>query len=144
MNGRRSRGFTLVEILIVVVILGILSAIVVPQFSMATNETERTATLDQLVKLREAIDLYHVKNNATYPDISPGFGDPAWGSLIGPDYMRGCGINSWVGNAAGRTVVYGTGPDTGYQSTYGWIYNPATGDLWAGSFDQSDQPFPRP
>jgi general secretion pathway protein G len=144
MDRRRSRGFTLVEILIVVVILGVLSAIVVPQFTNATNETERTATLDQLVKLREAIDLYHVRNNAIYPDISPGVGDPAWGALIGPDYMRGGGINSWVGNAAGRTVVYGTGADTGYQSSYGWIYDPATGDLWAGSFDQFDQPFPRP
>ena len=75
----RNRGFTLVEILIVVVILGILSAVVVPQFTGATQEAQRTATLDQLVKIREAIDLYHVRNNAQYPNIVAGVGDPAWG-----------------------------------------------------------------
>ena len=144
MPAKPSRAFTLVEILIVVVILGILSAVVVPQFSNATGDAQRTATLDQLVKLREAIDLYHVRNNAQFPDISAGTGNSAWGSLIGPDYMRNAAINSWVGGAGATTVVIGAGPDTGYQSAYGWIYDPGTGSLWAGSFDANDQPFPKP
>jgi len=39
---RNSRGFTLVEILIVVIILGILAAIVIPQFSSASNDARRS------------------------------------------------------------------------------------------------------
>jgi prepilin-type N-terminal cleavage/methylation domain-containing protein len=140
----RNRGFTLVEILIVVVILGILSAVVVPQFTGATQEAQRTATLDQLVKIREAIDLYHVRNNAQYPNIVAGVGDPAWGELISPSYMRAGAINSWVGTAAAKTVIIGAGADSGYQNTHGWIYDPNTGRLWAGSFDDQDQPYPRP
>lgn len=143
MHAKR-RAFTLVEILIVVVILGILSAIVVPQFGNSTEEAQRTATKDQLVKLRQAIDIYYVRNKAVHPNISAGTGTAAWGALIGPNYMRGPGRNSWVGGAAGETVVFGTGPDTAYQSTYGWIYDPSTGRLWAGSFNASDDPFPRP
>jgi|SoiMethySBSTD1v2_1073268.scaffolds.fasta_scaffold207064_3 general secretion pathway protein G len=144
MRAKRSGGFTLIEILIVVVILGILSAVVVPQFTGATNEAQKAATVDQLVKVREAIDLYHVKNNAQFPQIVAGSGDPAWGQLIGPGYMRGGAINSWVGGANSKTVVIGTGPDTSYQSTHGWIFNPATGELWAGSYDLNDEPFPKP
>jgi len=144
MPAMRSRAFTLVEILIVVVILGILSAVVVPQFTGATNDAQRTATLDQLVKLREAIDLYHVRNNAHYPNIVAGTGPAAWGELIGPGYMRGAGINSWVGGANSQTVVIGNTPDPGYQSAHGWIFDPATGTLFAGSFDDQDQPYPKP
>ena len=76
--------------------------------------------------------------------MNAGTGDPAWGELIGPGYMRQSAINSWVGGANARTVVIGVGPDSGYQSTHGWIWNPTTGELWAGSFDGNDVPFPRP
>ena len=48
MRGRVRKAFTLVEILIVVVILGILSAIVVPQFSNATQHAPSTAPHSQL------------------------------------------------------------------------------------------------
>jgi general secretion pathway protein G len=144
MTAMRIRAFTLVEILIVVVILGILSAVVVPQFTDATGLSQRTATLDQLVKLREAIDLYHVKNNAHFPDIIAGTGDAAWGELVGPGYMRGAGINSWVGGANAKTVEIGAAPDASYQQGHGWIWDPSTGKLWAGSFDANDQPYPKP
>ncbi|MBX3362554.1 MAG: prepilin-type N-terminal cleavage/methylation domain-containing protein [Phycisphaeraceae bacterium] len=56
MNVRRTvkRGFTLVEILIVVVILGILAAIVVPQFTNAANEARggNTATQESTIENR--------------------------------------------------------------------------------------------
>ncbi len=140
----RLSGFTLVEILIVVVILGILSAIVVPQFTGATGEAQKAATLDQLVKLREAIDLYHVKNNAQFPVISAGVGDAAWGALIGPEYMRTGGINSWVGGVGGMTVVMGNAADSAYQSDHGWIWDSTNHVLRAGSFADDDTPFPKP
>jgi hypothetical protein len=31
-----------------------------------------------------------------------------------------------------------------YQTGYGWIFDPVSGNLWAGGFDGQDQPFPRP
>ena len=41
-HGRKS-GFTLIEILIVVIILGILAAIVIPQFSNASNDARKSS-----------------------------------------------------------------------------------------------------
>jgi prepilin-type N-terminal cleavage/methylation domain-containing protein len=141
---KRPGAFTLIEILIVVVILGVLSAIVVPQFSNATSEAQAMATLDQLVKIREALALYHVRNSAQFPQVVGGAGEAAWGELIGPGYLTGAPKNKWVGEGAADTVVIGVGPDNGWQNVHGWIYDPNTGDLWAGSFDPADQPYPRP
>lgn len=62
-----SRGFTLVELLIVVIVLGILAAAVIPQFSSSTEEA-RLSTLDtNLSQLRGAIELYYHQHSATYP-----------------------------------------------------------------------------
>jgi general secretion pathway protein G len=60
------RGFTLVELLIVVIILAILAAIVIPQFSSATTDTQEAALDSNLGGLRNAIELYKAQH-ATYP-----------------------------------------------------------------------------
>ena len=48
----RRAGFTLVEILIVVIILGILAAIVIPQFTNASQDARESSLLSQLQTLR--------------------------------------------------------------------------------------------
>jgi prepilin-type N-terminal cleavage/methylation domain-containing protein len=53
------KGFTLVELLIVVVILAILSAIVVPQFASSTDEAKESALDSTLAGFRSAIALYY-------------------------------------------------------------------------------------
>ncbi len=63
-NARRQRGFTLIEILIVVVILGILAAIVIPQFTNASQDAQVSAVKSQLQTIRSQIELYRVKNGS--------------------------------------------------------------------------------
>jgi prepilin-type N-terminal cleavage/methylation domain-containing protein len=59
------RGFTLVEILIVVVILGILAAIVIPQFTQASTEAKSNSLASDLQSLRSQIELYKVQHNTS-------------------------------------------------------------------------------
>ena len=67
---RLASGFTLVEILIVVVILGILAAIVVPQFTNASQTAKASSLLSQLQSIRSQLELYQVQHNAVYPDLN--------------------------------------------------------------------------
>ena len=61
----RRRGFTLIEILIVVIILGILAAIVIPQFAGATTDTKRANVQATASNLRTAVTLYRAQHNET-------------------------------------------------------------------------------
>ncbi len=69
MKIRRPRlqdGFTLVELLIVVVILGVLAAIAIPQFSASTDDSKAAALDATLSNLRTAIELYY-QQHGSYP-----------------------------------------------------------------------------
>lgn len=62
----RLTGFTLVELLIVVIILAILAAIVVPQFASSTDDAKVSALDSTLANMRSAIDLYY-QQHGEYP-----------------------------------------------------------------------------
>ena len=61
-------AFTLVEILVVVVILGILAAIVIPKFSQVSAESNLTTLKGNLQTIRSQIQLYKIQHN----DLLPG------------------------------------------------------------------------
>ncbi|MFG0283426.1 MAG: prepilin-type N-terminal cleavage/methylation domain-containing protein [Phycisphaerales bacterium JB039] len=132
------RAFTLVEILIVVVVLGILAAIVVPSIVNASDDASEAATITELGKLRRAVDAYKARENSL-PDVTAG--DGTWGGLVSSDYLTAPPVNAWVGRATGRNIVLRATPDVAFQDIYGWIYDPATGAVWAGGYDLQDTPF---
>jgi len=65
---KAKKGFTLVEILIVVVILGILAAIVIPQFTSASTEAKESALVSDIQAMRSQIELFKIHHN----DLLPG------------------------------------------------------------------------
>ncbi len=64
----RKSGFTLVEILIVVIILGILAAIIIPQFTEASTSAKESSLTSNLQTLRSQIGLYKIQHGDIYPD----------------------------------------------------------------------------
>ena len=65
------KGFTLVEILIVVIILGILAAIVIPQFTNASKEAKQSALVTMVQSLRSQIALFKLQHNDRLPGANP-------------------------------------------------------------------------
>jgi general secretion pathway protein G len=72
MRTRKSakRGFTLVEILIVVIILGILAAIVIPQFANASSDARITSLRTSLNNVRNQIEVFKAQHNETAPALA--------------------------------------------------------------------------
>ena len=70
----QQRGFTLIEILIVVVIIGILATMVVPKFADARREASISSVRNQLQTLRAQVELYRAGNGGVLPsstDLMP-------------------------------------------------------------------------
>ena len=77
----RKGGFTLVEILIVVIILGILAAIVIPQFTSASQDARKNSLTSQLQTLRSQLELYKLQHLDQLPSTLVG-STPDWTQMV--------------------------------------------------------------
>jgi len=142
-------GFTLVEILIVVVILGILAAIVIPQFTEAGEEARLSSLSSDLQTLRGQLELYEIQHNDVYPALATfeaqmcqttdidgnASGSKARAGLfqLGP-YLQAVPINPFTNN---NTVV-GWGLSAAASPFDGWEYNDQTGEIRAATDGTAD------
>ena len=77
----KNAGFTLVEILIVVVILGILAAIVIPQFTNASEAAKASQLKAQLQTIRSQLELSQIEHQGVYPALA-GSDEAGWKNLL--------------------------------------------------------------
>lgn len=68
---RRARGFTLIEIMVVVVIMGILASLVVPKLIARTGESKVAAAKVDIATVMQALKLYRL-DNQRYPTTEQG------------------------------------------------------------------------
>ena len=145
-NMRKNKGFTLVEILIVVVILGILAAIVIPQFSDASTQSKVSSCLSSLQSLRSQVQLYKIQHNDNPPSVGA-FVEATFIAQM-ETYSDASGTTAAAKNAA-TGIIYGPYvqdiPDNPWNNsdsvaaadaaTVGWVYDATTGDVYIGIAD---------
>lgn len=66
---RSESGFTLIEMIIVIIILGILAMIIIPQVTVSTDDAKVSSLKANLTSLRSSIEVYYAQHNMTYPGI---------------------------------------------------------------------------
>ena len=113
-----AKGFTLVEILIVVVILGILAAIVVPQFTNAANEARGGNVATQESTVESQLELWAARNNGAYPDFTTA--GQTWEDMVDDGYFKSLPLNPFAsGTEAERSsvVAYGDADTTAADIT---------------------------
>ena len=71
MLGKKRTGFTMIEMLVVVVILGLLATLVVPKVVGQGEEAKRTATMVQIKEIEQALDMFKL-DNGFYPSTEQG------------------------------------------------------------------------
>jgi len=90
-------GFTLLEIMVVLVIIGILAAIVAPRFIERADEAKVTATRAQMSNIAQALKLYRL-HNSHYPTTSEGLISLTRPGKSGKRYIDSLPKDAWGNN----------------------------------------------
>lgn len=138
-----AKGFTLVEILIVVVILGILAAIVVPQFTNAANDARQGNVETQGSTLQNQLELYAAQNNGSYPTVAELNDD--WAVMIDGNYIKDIPVNPFGGGTGVTAMEADTAAEANAAANAseaaGWLYDADSGLIRAagGSYTVAEE-----
>ena len=139
---KRNRGFSLLELVIVVSIIGIIAAIAIPRFSRATAGASDAALTGDLAVMRNAIDMYAAEHGGTFPTLAAIVAQLTTYTDAGgtanatktTTYIYGPYIRAIpklpVGAKKGQTGI-----DDEVGAAIGWVYTAATGDIIAATAD---------
>jgi type II secretion system protein G len=103
---KNQKGFTLIEVLLVVVILGILAAVALPRFMTTKAETELNTCRANLSAINSAAEEYHFKNDA-YPSVGTDGLDELLAAGYLPDGIPDCPQDA-DGDGTDYTITAGT------------------------------------
>lgn len=73
----KKAGFTFIELMIVLLLIGVLAAIIIPTISSSTEDAKVNMLSTNIIRLRKAIDFYHVQHKNIYPGENRPDGKPA-------------------------------------------------------------------
>ena len=137
------KAFTLVEVLIVVAILGILAALVIPQFRSHSQQAKEAAAMDNLRILRQQIEVYSARHGGVPPGYAnndttqnPSFLVFLFHMTSAEHYLSDVPENPFNGNKIIKVIGDAEQFPAEATGEFGWIYKPFTKEVrldWPGT-----------
>ena len=127
-----SGGFTLIELVIIIVILGILAAVAIPRYQNMSDEAREAQCRAVLGSLRSGITIFYANQAVTT-------GTAIWPTqneleTVGTVMAQAIPANPYQDPAmAPDSVVVGTTRGVVVGTRGGWAYNATTGEIWANT-----------
>jgi prepilin-type N-terminal cleavage/methylation domain-containing protein len=125
----KTGGFTLIELVIIIVILGILAAVAIPKYQDMTAEAKEASCRGSLGALRSGITIFYANQavktgTATWPTLVEL-------STVGTVMAQALPKNPYQLNTnAPDSIVTGATKGTTVGARGGWAYNATTGEIW--------------
>ena len=148
--GRYRKGFSLVEVVIVVLILSILAMIVVPKIAVSSQEAKDAALSADLKMLRRQLEVYKQQHGGKTPDLGPtgaydlanflnrmtGKTQPSGAvdanGACGP-YVTEWPSNPFVDESKAQSVTFGMVATSPRNGTSGWYYSLTSKQIFVNS-----------
>ncbi|RMF93904.1 MAG: type II secretion system protein [Planctomycetota bacterium] len=131
MTKKHRNAFTLIEVLIVVVIMAILAAVIIPQFTASTDDAKESSTAFNAHVLRSQLELYKIHHGSYPADLNmltiatDKDGNP--GGQYGP-YIDQIPVEPTTGSNGVNTAA--SKPAAPVAGDVGWVYIPTTGEIY--------------
>jgi prepilin-type N-terminal cleavage/methylation domain-containing protein len=126
---RSHSGFTLIELIIIIVVLGILAAVAIPKYQDITNEAKAAACKGALGNMRSGVSIYYANQIVKT-------GTPTWPPIdslrtVGTVIIQSLPANPYqLATSAPDSIVTGVTKGTVVGARGGWAYKPSTGEIW--------------
>ncbi|MBN1823960.1 MAG: prepilin-type N-terminal cleavage/methylation domain-containing protein [Endomicrobiales bacterium] len=139
---KKSKGFTLIELMIVVAIIGILSAIAIPKFADLIRKSNEGATKGNLGAIRSAISIYYGEMEGWFPSPAEDGSAPQLGALLTMENgkylkeMANCYCPPYHAKTTSVEVTVSSGNESAGAGAWGYRNDPSAstdkqwGDLW--------------
>jgi prepilin-type N-terminal cleavage/methylation domain-containing protein len=140
----KTKGFTLIELMIVVAIIGILAAIAIPKFAQMLEKSREGATKGTLGSLKSASSIYYGDQQGIWPSslcTASTYSFSKYMDNISAVKVTGAfvpGVTSPVGN---QVIVTSQGA-TPLAATTGWLYDSTNGSVFVNSTVRDSKAIP--
>jgi type IV pilus assembly protein PilA len=132
---KTNQGFTLIELMIVVAIIGILAAVAMPRFADLVRKSNEGAAKGSLGAIRSALSIYYADNEGIWPASLAGMVAILNDAGSAAKYLAAIPVRKVGGGAAGDGLATG---GAAMDGTVGWYYDPVDGDCLISSNGGSD------
>ncbi len=131
----KAKGFTLIELMIVVAIIGILAAIAIPRFAQMLEKSREGSTKGNLGSIKSAASIYYGDTQGIWPTTLQSATNYAFSKYldnISPVKVTGAFV-AGAPSPAGSLVSMTTGSGVPSTGNTGWLYDSNYGNVYVNS-----------